>query len=187
MKAKTLSLVAGMTLVANVGFAQELDETAEAGNELAASAQKGMTWTKTGVDDIVGVVDVGCGYTPGVGNQCNPYTGDTVCSAELPVLCFYDAQLDQPEELIISSRYHQWSGGIVATTDAVRGDSFDNVNDVNYFCEENFGYGWRVAEFHDGWGWYFKAYGNVGNKFNESRRRLWVDIDDQPNGTCWTH
>jgi hypothetical protein len=43
MKAKILSLVASITLVANVGFAQELDETAEAGNELASESAQAQS------------------------------------------------------------------------------------------------------------------------------------------------
>ncbi len=152
---------------------------------ISAYAQNGLTWTKTGVDDVYGVVDVGCGYTPGVGNQCDPYNGDLPCSAELPVLCFYDAGLNMPANLNNSSIYHSWSGGIVATTVPVRGDSFYSIHEADAFCAKTFGDDWRVAEFHDGWGWYFKAYGNVGNNANQSKRRLWVHIDDQPNATCW--
>ncbi|MDM8543085.1 hypothetical protein QUF90_18570 [Desulfococcaceae bacterium HSG9] len=145
-----------------------------------------MTWTKTGTDDTYGVVDVGCGHTSGAGNQCNPYNGDTICSAILPVLCFYDAKLAKPVNLDDSSVYHKWSGGIVATTEAVAGSSFDSIKDADAFCVKTFGEGWRVAEFHDGWGWYLKAYGNFGDGFDHARNRAWVHINDQPDATCWT-
>jgi hypothetical protein len=46
---------------------------------------------------------------------------------------------------------------------------------------KKFGPGWRVAEFHDGWGWHFQAYGTVDNP----NGRFWVDINDQPDATCW--
>jgi hypothetical protein len=152
----------------------------------SVEAHNGLTWTKVRVDDLVGVVEVGCGSIPGAGNQCDPYSGDTPCSAELPVLCFRDSGFEQPALLPTPSMYHQWSGGIVATTDPVRGNSFNTIQDANQFCADNFGYGWRVAEFHEGWGWYFWAYGNVGRMFNDAYRRFWVDINDQPNGTCWS-
>jgi hypothetical protein len=151
----------------------------------SAQAQKGLTWTKTRVDDLVGAVEVGCGWTPGAGSQCEPYVGDTKCKAELPVLCFREADLDKPALLPTPSIYHSWSGGIVATTDPVRGDSFKTIRDANQFCADNFGDGWRVAEHHDGWGWYYWAYGNVGIKFNDAYRRFWIDINDQPRATCW--
>jgi len=99
------------------------------------------------------------------------------------VLCFLDAGLEKPAALVIPSQYHQWSGGVVATTDPISGNSFADVDEVDKFCVDNFGDGWRVAEFHDGWGWYFKAYGNVGENFDNSR--FWVDINDQTDGTCW--
>ena len=148
---------------------------------------KGMTWTKTSVDDNLGVIDVGCGYTPGAGNQCDPYEGDTDCNAELPVLCFYDANLPKPSTLVIPNNYHEWSGGIVATTERVAGNSFASIQEANTFCVSYFGEDWRVAEHHDGSsiGWYFKAYGNVGDTWNEHYPRLWVHVSDQPNGTCW--
>ena len=151
----------------------------------SAYAKDGMTWSKIDVNDTYGVIYLGCGYTKGVGNQCNPYTGDTSCEAELPLLCFYDAGLGKPVNLKDSTYRPLWSGGIVATTDRVKGSSFTTIADANAYCAQKFGVGWRVAEFHESWGWYFKAYGNVGNNWNQSNRRFWVDIDDQVYGTCW--
>jgi hypothetical protein len=153
---------------------------------VSAEEKNGLTWTKIHVDDLIGVVEVGCGWQKVTENQCNPHTGDTTCMAELPVLCFRDAGLVQPALLQTPSIYHQWSGGIVATTDPVRGDSFETIGDANKYCVNNFGNGWRVAEHHDGWGWNFWAYGNVGRDYNDAYRRFWVDINDQLNGTCWS-
>ena len=50
---------------------------------------------------------------------------------------------------------------------------------MNGFCVAFFGTGWRAAEFHDGWGWKFGAYGHV-----RSDIRFWVYINDQ-NANCW--
>lgn len=150
-----------------------------------AYAKKGMTWTKKGTDDLAGVVTVGCGFTPGVGNQCNPYQGDMPCKAKLPVLCYYPAGLVQPVHVNSPSQYYTWSGGIVGTTPPVQGKNFTSIDQVDEFCVKHFGKGWRTAEFHDGWGWNFIAYGNVGNNYDQSNRRLWVHINDQPNGNCW--
>ncbi|TPV94534.1 MAG: flagellar hook-length control protein [Myxococcales bacterium FL481] len=157
------------------------------GTALSAAAEDGLTWTKRGTDDLAGVVTVGCGFTPGVGNQCDPYVGDMDCNARLPVLCFYDAGLPLPAHVVEPSVYYQWSGGIVGTTEPIEGFTFDHIDDANNYCVEQFGEGWRVAEHHDGWGWNFIAYGNVGDNANEANRRLWVDINNQPNGTCWDH
>lgn len=151
----------------------------------AAYAKKGLTWTKRAVDELAGVVTVGCGYTPGVGNQCNPYKGDTPCKAKLPVLCFYPGEFPKPAHVNEASIYHTWSGGIVGTTTPVRGSEFDTLEEVDKFCVKHFGKGWRTAEHHDGWGWNFIAYGNVGTNYDFGNRRFWININDQANGTCW--
>jgi hypothetical protein len=52
---------------------------------------------------------------------------------------------------------------------------------ANALCVAEFGAGWRVAEFHDGWGWNFQAFGGLGKPAG----RFWVNIDDQPGGVCW--
>lgn len=147
---------------------------------------KGMTWTKKDIHDLAGVVTVGCGYTAGAGNQCNPYQGDTPCTALLPVLCFYPGDLPKPSHVHNRTIRYQWSGGIVGTTAPISGNSFETIAQVNQFCAESFGQGWRAAEFHDGWGWNFLAYGNVGANYEHNQRRFWVDINDQPNGNCWS-
>ena len=50
------------------------------------------------------------------------------------------------------SGYHQWSGGIVATTPPVspQGWNFVTIDKADEFCVRTFGAGWRVTEFHDG-------------------------------------
>lgn len=151
----------------------------------ASAQQKGMSWTKKGMDDISGVVTVGCGYTAGAGNQCNPYEGDMPCTAMLPVLCFYPGNFPQPSHVVTDSPYYSWSGGIVGTTAPVAGNSFSTIHQVDQFCAETFGKGWRTAEFHEGWGWNFLAFGNVGNNYQDSNRRMWVHINDQADGNCW--
>jgi hypothetical protein len=144
----------------------------------------GLTWRLNSTNTTTGTLDVGCGFSNNV-NECNPYTGDTICTTQLPVLCFKPAQLSVPTNVVVS-QYHQWSGGIVATTPAVAGNSASNpdlttIAKANIYCADLFGPGWRVAEFHDGWGWYFQAYGGLG----QPTMRFWVDINGQPNATCW--
>jgi hypothetical protein len=139
---------------------------------------KGMTWERRAVNATNGTVTVGC---VGGANVCNPYIGDTLCSTSLPVLCFKPSGFPIPAS-VISSTYNRWSGGIVGTTAAVAASSFGgSLANANIKCVQEFGAGWRVAEFHDGWGWNFQAYGNVGTAAN----RFWVHINDQPNGRCW--
>ena len=138
---------------------------------------KGTTWEKRATEDIGGTVHVSCA-------GCNPYQGDTMCTVELPVLCINDLNLAKPTFVDEPSRYHRWSGGVVATTPPVAPaqNGLTTIQKANTFCANHFGPRWRVAEHHDGWGWNFKAYGNVGNP----DQRFWIDINDQRNGNCWT-
>lgn len=46
-------------------------------------------------------------------------------------------------------------------------------------CLATHGPGWRMAEFHDGWGWGLRAFGNV-----REDTRFWVRINDQ-KANCW--
>jgi hypothetical protein len=139
---------------------------------------KGMTWERRAINATNGTVTVGC---VGGASICNPYQGDQLCSASLPVLCFKPSGFPLPAS-VISSTYNRWSGGIVGTTAAVAASTFGgSLANANTKCVQEFGAGWRVAEFHDGWGWNFQAYGNVGTSAN----RFWVHINDQPNARCW--
>jgi hypothetical protein len=147
------------------------------GLALAQSSGKGMTWKLLATNSTTGTIDVGC-Y-----NGCNAYQGDTPCGKALPILCIRKSgagfPLPLPLDVNNSNQYHRWSGGIVGTTKPmVPPTSRAAANDV---CAKEFGPDWRVAEFHDGWGWHFQAYGGVGNP----GQPFWVDINDQPNATCW--
>jgi concanavalin A-like lectin/glucanase superfamily protein len=162
---------------------QEIVNAGAAGKCVA----KGMTWKVGAVNPTNGTVAVGCGSTqPGA---CNPTAGDTPCGASLPLLCIYKppSAFPVPQYVNNTDQYNLWSGGIVGTTAPVQASSFHgSLAQANARCEQEFGPStgttkWRVAEFHDGWGWNFQAYGNVGN----SASRFSVHINDQPNGTCW--
>jgi concanavalin A-like lectin/glucanase superfamily protein len=147
--------------------------------------RQGMTWRWGAVNATSGTVTVGC--TDPV-HPCNPYVGDQLCTDSLPLLCFkpFNPILPVPMSVIDTDFYHRWSGGIVATTAPVQASSFGGLLvNADAKCAQQFGPGWRVAEFHDGakgaGGWNFQAYGNVGNQSSP----FWVHINDQKNGTCW--
>lgn len=146
------------------------------------SDEFGMTWEKKNTPTSSGVLEIGCGSGS---DKCNPYLGDTACSVELPVLCTKELSTQLPTGLQ-SSQYSQWSGNVVATTEPVAPATepllHQSINEANLYCSNKFGTGWRVAEFHDGWAWNYKAYGNVGSGVS----RFWVDINDQP-ANCWSH
>lgn len=145
------------------------------------SVAKGTTWIHTASNAGTGTITVGC-------NGCNPYSGDTVCTQQLPLLCIYKPTPAFPVPVGVNNAdlYNQWSGGVVATTQAVAGNSFATAAAANLYCQSQFGPGWRVAEFHDGWGWNFQAYGGTVNAPAVPSARFWVHINDQPTGNCWT-
>ncbi len=144
----------------------------------SAPAAKGMTWRLISTNSPSGTIRVGCGQ-----DECNPYKGDTACSTALPILCIKKTgagfPLPVPASVNNTDKYNKWSGGVVATTAPVAPPA--KLADAHALCARDFGADWRVAEFHDGWGWYFQTYGGVANP----QARFWVDINDQKAGRCW--
>jgi len=145
-----------------------------------ASPQKGMTWIHTASNAQTGTITVGCG-------GCDPYHGDTACTQLQPLLCIYKAAplFPLPTGVSNTDQYFLWSGGVVATTQPMAGNAFANANAANSFCSAQFGAGWRVAEFHDGWGWNFQAYGGTVSAPAVPSTHFWVYINDQAAANCW--
>ncbi|EPX59899.1 hypothetical protein D187_002643 [Cystobacter fuscus DSM 2262] len=133
-----------------------------------ASGGKGMTWAK--VSHASGIDQVGCW-------GCDAYVGETDCRTALPLLCIHQDGAPTPSGL--TGYYPYWAGGNIATTLLVPGQALTSLAAANQLCVNFFGTGWRMAEFHDGWGWGFHAYGNVRGDM-----RFWVYIDDT-QGNCW--
>lgn len=127
---------------------------------------RGMTWMllqKAGELSLVGS-----------DKQTDAYLGDTDCSAFLPILAIKRQKLPKPPELVIESRYNEWSGGSIALTRPVQGFKLTSLEQANRIIQEELGPEWEMAEFHDGWGWHFWAYGTI-----QADQRFWVSINDQ--------
>ncbi len=115
--------------------------------------------------------------------MCNPFTGDTQCSAALPMACFKEENLPVPPAAAAHGNLREkWSGGSMAYSPTVRGDDFQTIAQANAYCAAQFGKNWRVLSWHDGGGGQM----SVMTKFRKPGQRAWVDIKDQPYGTCWT-
>ncbi|HKV11307.1 MAG TPA: flagellar hook-length control protein [Thermoanaerobaculia bacterium] len=144
----------------------------------AGSVRKGMTWRLRATNTTTGTAIVGCDF-------CDPYQGDVPCTTALPLLCIKKTgagfPLPAPASVTQANlgQNYRWSGGVIGTTKATVPPPTLAAADA--LCAQEFGAGWRVAEFHDGWGWNFQAYGSVGNPL----QRFWVHINDQPGGRCW--
>lgn len=156
--------------------------------EAQQDPNKGLTWRVANrLDQFNGeLVDVGCGHSNNQ-NECNPYRGDTSCSVALPLLCFLPEQQPQPANLVIKSQYHQWSGGTVRATPPIspKFAGLTTIDQANAVCANEFGQGWRVAEHHDGYHWYFIAKNELGGLYKQPGQRFWTHINDQSNGNCW--
>ncbi len=147
--------------------------------------KKGMTWFHSTSNATYGTITVGCG--PAGPDRCDPAHGDTLCTQQLPVLCIYKPKpaFPLPVGLMVPNDYNRWSGGVVATTQPVAGNTFANSAAVTAYCKATFGDGWRVAEFHDGLYWNFQAYGGSVSAPTVPSTRFWVHINDQKDGNCW--
>ena len=143
----------------------------------SVAKKKGMTWELIATNVPTGTIKVGC-----VGPACDAHQGDTPCTTPLPLLCIRKSgtgfPLPVPTSVINTDKYYMWAGGIVGTTAAMVAPSTLAAADAA--CAAEFGTDWRVAEFHDGWGWHFQAYGGVGNP----KQRFRVHINGQP-ANCW--
>ena len=102
-------------------------------------------------------------------DSCNPYSGDTSCRTELPLLCGRPADANGPYAL--------------ATAPAVAGFLLKSQADADARCAEALGAGWRMARFHDGGGWELRGGRSVG-ALADTRLRSWVAIGDQ-RASCW--
>jgi Concanavalin A-like lectin/glucanases superfamily len=163
----------------------EIQRIFNAGSAGKCKQTKGMTWMHTASNAQTGTITVGCA-------GCDAYHGDTVCTQQLPLLCIYKPTppFSLPTGVNNTDQNNLWSGGVVATTPPIAGNTFAHISatpgsDANSYCAAQFGPGWRVAEFHDGWGWNFQAYGGTVSAPTVPSTRFWVHINDQPAATCW--
>lgn len=151
------------------------------------SPRKGLTFSAESASknqENLNTASASCGKSSGGDWLCNPYEGDTVCSAALPLLCILDIDAAVPTT-IENSKY--WSGGVLAKSSPQRGTNISTLKNANDICADSFGKGWRVASFHDGGGWAIEGYGILtGGRQAPEPQRMWVDIKDQPSATCWT-
>ncbi len=114
------------------------------------------------------------------GDDCNAYTGDTLCTETMPVLCVNDVGADDPG---YGNTGAGWVGGDVALSAIVSGCLLTPGQTAgDTICAEQFGEGWRMLEHHDGGGFDGRGYGLLGP--GEVPDRFWTAIDNQP-ANCW--
>jgi hypothetical protein len=158
---------------------------------------RGMTWaTANSVNDPAlppynaqhNVSYVNCNVTtpPTLGRSggpkmCNPYDGDWHVLRKLPLLCVRIDNRDPP------AGWNQLGGGAfvrgeVAVTPPIYGIQLLGQVPGDALCAQQFGAGWTMASFHDGFGWGFFGVGRT-----PTDTRFWVRIrDQQSNPWCAT-
>lgn len=146
-------------------------------------ARKGVTLAPVTLPGrpLPDVIDLTCFGIRKVGEPCDPYVGDTVCSAALPVACSRPGNAPSPVRAGSMART-AWTGGSLAVTEPVRGDSFRTIRDVQRLCAARFGPDWRVANINDGGR--FLIISAQGDRRTVTGR-VWVDVVNQPHGVCW--
>lgn len=154
---------------------------------LTDNTRKGLTFSALSPSENhenSNMTSASCGETANGDRLCNPHKGDTSCDTKLPLLCILDIDAAVPTTV---NRSEYWSGGVLAKSSPWRGTDIKTLNQANNICAKSFGEKWRVASFHDGGGWAIEGYGILSGG-NHSRKpyKMWIDIKDQPSGTCWT-
>ncbi len=139
--------------------------------------KRGLTWRLTARVESLGADYVSCGYKDHVA-ECDAYSGDTLCSAERPLLCVKRTGAANPG-VVQGSCTSGWVGATLALSDPVRGDTLESPEHADSICAAQFGDGWRMVEFHEGGGWTFWAHGDISPE-----TRFWVWINDQ-DANCW--
>jgi hypothetical protein len=173
-------------------------------------SRNGMTWGVNNYNADLDITRVHCYGKIGPNRgPCNPYQGDTSCSAPLPVLCVkVDGTPRPPYALAKCSTcamydeyYNGWAEGSIGLTAPAQGNAFANLADADAYCAAQLGEGYKVAEHHTGryvmgmdennfygdtWpantsagGWGLYGPGQLADT-----SRFWVDINDQ-DANCW--
>ena len=130
---------------------------------------KAMTWGMAERDEDLGTVGASCH----VDGSCDAYKGDASCSEPREVLCVMNDDSPNPDG------YGAWFSGESALTGPIAGCQLTSSDAADILCEQTFGAGYRMAEFHDGGGWSFWSYGEW-----ETDERFMVAISNKP-ANCW--
>ncbi|WP_158502073.1 S8 family peptidase [Vitiosangium sp. GDMCC 1.1324] len=169
------SLLTALFLGCSGSEAPSAVETLATSREAATAVRLGMTWTVLGQQN--GYVHVGGD------SQSGPYSGDTAVTQFQPILCVQVDNRAAPGGIAFDF-YNGWLRGEVRATPPVPGMLLSSQAQADTMCADNFGSGWRMAEFHDGryrsdfsagGGWSFWGAGQL-----PAGTRFWVAIKDQP-------
>jgi len=159
----------------------------------SAPAKRAMTWSLLGTAAAGGEAYA----LPGADGVTNPYSGDTLTSQALPVLCIHKNNNPHPGTGVIGNPVQTpggawrrtWSYGTIALTPPTLGTSLTSRSVADSLCARHFGAGFRMGEHHDGdpayWaGWDFWGEALGANLAPFQGTRFWVAINNQ-NANPW--
>ena len=111
---------------------------------------------------------------------CDPFEGDRLCTASLPMACYKPGKRVPPglEKAGLGEGYSP--SGEIRATPPVAASSFATRADADKYCSRQFGAGWQILEYHVGAGGAIATYSDIAPK-----SRLWVDVSDQRYANCW--
>ncbi len=113
------------------------------------------------------------------GKICNQF-GCRSCDTALPVACIHDQNLKPPADL--EHQKISWSGGHIDFTKPVPASRFKTEDQVDAFCQSQFGVNWRTANIKDGsWQQAIMGYGEAPKDYDE----YWVGVKNSAHYTCW--
>lgn len=111
---------------------------------------------------------------------CNPFEGDQLCTAAMPVAC-YKPGSRVPAGLEAAGLGQGFSpGGEVRLTQPMAAGTLATRADADRLCSGQFGTAWRILEYHDGAGGAIATYSDIAPK-----TRAWIDVSDQRYANCW--
>jgi hypothetical protein len=171
-------------------------------NPWNTQTNKAMTWRQLESKDGIVLVGGDSSSSNPTDGTTNAYSGDANITQSLPMLCLSVDNSAQPTSITTSS-YGGWARGTVKLTSPVAGNTLTSKAVADQTCAAQFGTGWRMAEFHDGFhngsatGWAFYAKeptpttdNSLSYLDNEAREFLtqagWVD-SIEIGGTKWVN
>jgi hypothetical protein len=107
---------------------------------------------------------------------CNPFQGDQLCTASLPLACYKPSSEPAPRNPKVPSL----RSGEIRPSRPATGSQLPDLASANALCVAEFGEGWRVLAYHDGDSGSLSTISNILPK-----ARLWIDVRDQQYANCW--
>lgn len=112
---------------------------------------------------------------------CNPHAGDTLCSAALPLACMKPGREPVASGFPQRNAEKEWTGGRVAFTQPIEGQSIATSADAHAMCESEFGEGFRAATSQER----ARTSSYIAKGKAPPTGRAWVHSKTEKYANCW--